>query len=36
MKNAVTSQKIILCGTGAMRKIADDEFPVGDDTPSAI
>jgi len=36
MKNAVTAQKIILCGTGAMRKTADDEFPVEDDTATAI
>jgi len=36
MKNAVTAQKIILCGTGAVRKTADDEFPVGDDTTRAI
>jgi len=36
MKNAVTPQKIILCGTGAVRKTADDEFPVGEDTATAI
>jgi hypothetical protein len=34
--DAVTPQKIILCGTNAMRKTADDEFPVGDNTTAAV
>jgi len=36
MKNALTPRKIILCGTGAVRKTADDEFPVGDDAATAV